>query len=97
MGGGTEKGRGSDGVGGAGLVVGTCGVGTGVLGVDGGTTSGVGTAGVIGGIETVGLTVVGGPVHDGDGGASNRRIDRRDSLRIKSRGVLSNNTCLLNQ
>ena len=59
IGGGTEKGRGSDGVGGAGLVVGTCGVGTGVLGVDGGTTSGVGTAGVIGGIETVGLTVVG--------------------------------------
>ena len=27
MGGGTEKGRGSDGVGGVGLVVGTCGVG----------------------------------------------------------------------
>ena len=70
MGGGTEKGRGSDGVGGAGLVV-----GTGVLGVDGGTTSGVGTAGVIGGIETVGLTVVGGPVHDGDGGATGASTD----------------------
>ena len=75
MGGGTEKGRGFDGVGGVGLVVGTCGVGTGVLGVDGGTTRGVGTAGVIGGIETVGLTVVGGPVQGGDGGATGASTD----------------------
>lgn len=75
MGGGTEKGRGSDGVGGVGLVVGTFGVGEGVGGVPGGTTSGVGTAGVIGGIETVGLTVVGGPVQGGDGGATGASTD----------------------